>query len=350
MKSTQTLRLFLALALGSVAAGCTDQPADAGDDHGGGDVGGVIGDQEARPTDATGTYELQSKFDLATNAPGKAGEVVNLIIAMTDDPDDPTLWVLDQAISAMPSGVLKTALQSAKPYVAGFLNDRVLDLAPDFVSTAVQLAGDFGQMAKGFGLNERLEVTGAPGAYTSKLTVVGAHFKIDNVESDHAFADHGTPDVVADTVGLTLDDKGKLGIGEHQIAVSYGKILRMGVDAAIVPMLEPSAHNLGELLASKVNCALIGQLIASAVGLGGSSTYASACTAGLNKGAEYIYSKIASIDGTALAFGLAGTAKALDKDRDGRVDSLVTGAWAGNVSYGSTPAPLAGATFFGARK
>lgn len=354
MKSTKTVNLFLALALGSVAAGCADQPVDAGDgggDGGGGDGGGGGGgDEERPPTDAAGTYELQSKFDLAGSVPGKAGEVVNLIIAMTDDPDDPALWILDQAISAMPSGFLKSALQSAKPFVAGILNDSLLELAPDYVPIAVQLANDFGQMAKGFGLNEQLEVTGAPGAYTSKLTVVGAHFKIDNLESDHAFADHGAPEVVVDPVGVTLDTKSKLGIGEHQVAVSYGKILRMGLDAAIVPMLEPSAHSLNELLASKVNCALLGQLVAAAVGLGGSSTYSSACTAGLNKGADYVYSKIATVDGTALRFGLTGTARAIDKDRNGSVDSIVTGAWTGDISYGPIPAPLSGATFFGARK
>jgi hypothetical protein len=348
MKSTMHLCLFLALALGSAAAGCTtDQPVDAG--GGGGDDGGGA-EPEPPPLDAAGTYELQSKLDLATNAPGKAGEVVNLIIAMTDDPDDPTLWVLDQAIGAMSSGYLKSALQSAKPYVAGFLNDRLLDLAPDWVATAVQLAGDLGQMAKGFGLNERLEVIGARGAYTAKLAVVGAHFTIDSIESDHAFADHGAPDVSVGRVGLTLDDKGKLGIGEHQVPISYGKLLRMGLDAAIVPMLEPGAHNLNQLFASKVNCQLFGQLVAGVIGLGGASTYASACISGLDKGASYIYSKIASIDGTALKLGLSGTARAVDKDRNGSIDSLVTGAWTGTISYGSTAAPLAGATFFGARK
>jgi len=347
MKRTSNLSLFFALVLGTAITGCATDPADdAGD---GGDGGGDPGGDAARPLDAAGRYQLQSQLDLAASVPGTAGEVVNKIIEITDGPDDPTRWVLDQALAAMPSGYLKSALQSVEPYVAGYLNDRLLDVAPDFVPVSVQVARDFGQMAKGFGLNERLEVSGAPGAYTSKVALVGAHFTIGGVESDHAFADHGLAELAAEPVGVTLDT-GKLGLAEHRFALSYGQLLRLGLDAAIIPMLEPSAHNLNELFASKVNCPLIGQLIASYIGLGGASTFASACTAGLSRGASYIYGKIATIDGAALELTMSGTAKAFDKDRNGSVDTLATGAWTGTVSYGgSTPAPLASATWFGSR-
>ncbi len=350
MKRIGNHSMIFALVLGAAAAGCTAEPPDdeGGGDEGGGDPGDEVTEEE-RPLDAAGRYRLQSKFDIASNAPGTAGEVVNQIIEMTDDPDDPALWVIDQALAAMPSGWLKSTLQSAKPYVAGYINDRILDLAPDFVPVAVQLANDLGQMAKGFGVNQTLEVSGAPGAYTSKLTVVGAHFTIDGVESDHAFADHGAAEVVAEPASVTLA-AGKLGIGEHAFALSYGKVVRIGLDAAIVPMFEPGAHSLNELFAAKVSCPLIGQAIAAVTPYGSASDYASYCTAGLDRGADYIYGKLATIDGVALEFGVAGAARAIDGDKDRKVDALLTGAWTGTLRYGgSAPAPLADATFFGAR-
>lgn len=347
MKRIENLTLIFALAFGATAVGCAAEPTD---EQGGADDTGETDENgpAARPLDAAGTYQLQSKLDLAASVPGTAGTVVNKIIEITDDPDDPTLWILDQAIAAMPSGYLKSALQSAKPYVAGYLNDRLLDLAPDFVSVAVQLANDFGQMAKGFGLDETLEVSGAPGAFASKVTVVGARFTVDGAERDLLFADHGGADVAAGSADTTLE-AGKLGIGAHRFTLSYGQVLRMGLDAAIIPMFEPDATSLNELFAAKVNCPLIGQAIAAVIGFG-ASTYASACTSGLNRGADYIYSKIALLDGVALGLELTGTARALDTDGDRRVDTLNTGAWTGTVSFGDTPAPLTGATFFGARK
>lgn len=353
MNSIKNLSVFLALALGTVATGCASDPVDDdGDNDGGdngGDGGGGDGPGPGTQVDAVGTYRLQSKFDLAASAPGTVGDVVNTIIDITDDPEDPTLWIIDQALSVMPSGIIKSALESAKPYVAGYLNDRILDLAPDFVATAVELGDGLGQLAKNFGLNETLVVAGAPGAYAARLTLVGAHFKVDGVESDHAFADHGVAEVVIDPVGFTLEDRTKVAIGEHQFPISYGEVLRMGVDAVIVPMLEPGTNSLNELLAAKVNCALIGAAIDAVVFVGSAATYAGYCSDGLDAAADYIYSKIATIDGTALQFGMSGTAKALETTGDGHIDTIHTGAWTGTVSYGSTPAPLAAATFFGTR-
>lgn len=348
---TKNLSFALALALGAVATGCAADAWDDQDDSGGGGGGG---DDAPLPLDATGRFQMRSNFDLATTAPGKVGEVTRAIIDATDSPDDPTGWILDQIIAKLGSGTFKTVLQSSKPFIAGYLNDRLLDLAPDFVSTMVQVGNDFGQISKNFGLNETLDVSRAGADYTSSHTVLGAHFKIDNIESDHLFADFQIENITIPTVGVTLDQAGKLGIADHKVAVSYGKLLRVGLDGAIIPMIDPTAANLGELLQHKVNCLAVGtavrDAIASVIGYGGSaSTYQTACNAGLVAGANLIYSKLADIDGTALELGITGTAKALDKTGDGKVDSILTGAWSGNLSYAGTPAPLAGATFYGER-
>ncbi|MBL9013240.1 MAG: hypothetical protein JNL83_03635 [Myxococcales bacterium] len=350
MKTAKNLTVLLALAMGSVATGCAaDSPDDVGDDGGGGGGGGGGGDVTPTPTDATGTYSMRSTFDLATNAPGKVGEVVNTIIAATDGGDDPANWILEQVIAKLPSGTVKTLLNGARPFVAGYLNDRLLEFAPDFVGTMVQMGHDFGAMAKNFGVNEQLQVTGAPGAYSAQKTVVGAHFKIDQVESDVAFADFGGQNIVVQNVAVTLDQTGKLGLGEHKLALKYGQVLHMGVDAVLVPMLDPTASNLGQLLQNQVDCTAVGNLIASQIGGFGAGALTTACNAGLTAGANFIYSKIDSIDGSALEFTLTGTAKALDKNGDKKIDSIATGAWSGNLSYGGTPSALADAKFFGER-
>lgn len=349
MKTAKNLTVLLALAMGSVATGCAaDSPDDVGDDGGGGGGGGG-GDETPQPTDATGTYSMRSNFDLATNMPGKVGEVVNTIIAATDGGDDPANWILEQVIAKLPSGTVKTLLNGARPFVAGYLNDRLLEFAPDFVGTMVQLSRDFGAMAKNFGINEQLVVTGSPGAYMSSKTVLGAHFKIDNVESDLKFSDYNVSNVVVQNIGVTLDGTGRLGIADHKVALKYGQVLKMGVDGVLVPMLDPTASNLGQLFQNQVNCTAVGSMIASQIGGFGSGALTTACNAGLVAGAGFIYSKIDSIDGTALEFGLTGTAKALDKNGDKKIDSIATGQWAGSLSYGTTPSPLAAATFYGER-
>src|SRR6185369_4492146 len=118
------------------------------------------------------------------------GDVVNTIIAATDEPTDPTKWVVDQIIAKMPNGTLKNVISGIEPFVVGYLNDKVLQFAPDFVTTFKQVGDDFGQMAKKFGVNETLDVTKSGSDFMSVDTATGIHFKIDTIETDLAFADY----------------------------------------------------------------------------------------------------------------------------------------------------------------
>ncbi len=354
MKTTKNLAFILALALGAVATGCAADAPEEGGEGGGGGGGGGGSDDAPRPMDATGTYQVASTFDIATNAPGKVGEVTNAFIDMTDGAADPAEWIIEQIIAKTTNSTLKNILTTAKPFVAGYLNDRLLEIAPDFVDTIIQVGNDFGQMSKNFGLNEKLDVTGSANAYTATVSALGVHFKVDNVESDILFADHSIPDVSAANVALTLDATGKLDIGEHKLPLSYGKMLRLGLDEVIIPAVDPSASDLNTLLVHLVDCAAVDQAINDALvsqfGFGGGAgTWQTACTAGLAYGSQYVYGKIDAIDSSALEFGLTGVAKAVDKNNDSKVDTIQTGKWTGTLTYGSTPSPLAPATFIGTR-
>ncbi len=353
---------FLALgALGAAASGCAaDSPG--GDTGGGsGDTGGGGGDGSgsgsATPSlDATGKYTIQSTFDIASNVPGTAGTIVNDIIDATDSPDDPTHWVLQQIVNQLPNGTAKTLLDSAIPFVSGYLNDRVLQWAPDFVTTMVQVGNDFGDITKHFGLNETLEIVqaGSDAQYAATRTAFGAHFKIDNQTFDLAFADYQVANIVVPGIGTQLDATAKLSLADHKLPLPYGAIIHIGLDAAVIPMVDANAHNLNELLADQIDCATVGQDINDALvqnfGFGpGAGVMEAACTAGLNASANAIYAKLDAISSTALEFDLTGTAKAADTNHDYKVDALQTGKWEGTLSYAGTPAPLAPATFNGTR-
>jgi hypothetical protein len=348
------------LALGVAAAGCAADPvgtpgggSDNGSDNGSNNGGGSGSNQAL---DATGKYSMQSTFDIATNVPGTAGEIVNDIIDATDSPDDPTHWVLQQLVNAMPNGTVKTLLNGAIPFVSGYLNDRVLAWAPDFVTTMVQVGNDFGDITKHFGLNETLEITGGgvDGNYSGTRTALGAHFVVNTQAFDLKFSDYQIANVVVPGIGITMDATGKLAVATHKLPLPYGGIIHMGLDAAVIPMVDANAHNLGELFADKIDCQAVGQYINDAMvadlGFGpGASAMAAACTTGLTAGANAIYAKINAISATALEFDVDGTAKAADTNHDYKIDALQTGKWEGTMSYSGTPAPLAPATFTGAR-
>jgi hypothetical protein len=350
MQTTNRFALVLALVLGVTAMGCgASSPSSTGDDGGGSGSGGSGGGSgQPGPLDATGTYTMHSTFDLATNMPGTAGTVVNTIIAATDNSDDPTRWIVDQILAQLPDGTVKTALGVAKEFVVGYLNGKLLDLAPDFVTTMVQVGNDFGDIAKHFGLDETLAVTRSGNDYTAVHTVVGVHYKLDNQEGDYMLANYHLTNVVVGNVGVTMDQTGQMTIAAHAVPLAYGQLLRLGLDAAIIPQLDSTATSLNDLFAHQVDCTKVGNAIGDAIGFGATAATA-ACTAGLAAGANFVYSKIAAIDGSALQFSLNGTARGIDRNNDRKIDTIQTGAWSGTLAYGTTPTPLLPATFTGTR-
>jgi hypothetical protein len=338
MKTTISLSMLFAVTV----AGCT---SDTPDGDGGGDGGG---DEPAQPVPTTpeGRYAMQSQFDLATNVPGTAGTITGHVIDATDSPGDPTLFIVQKLTGALPDGAVKNAVVSATPYVAGYLNDKLLEVAPSFLTRMLKLANGFGQVTKDFGLVEVLEIDAAGGAVK---TVTGLRFEIDGIEHEFAFADHGIPQTRVDGLSVTLGKTGQLAIAAHTVPMKYGQVLRIAIDQALIPMIDPASANLGELLKGAVNCKKVGGYVYEKVGLGSASTFEAACITGLAAGATALYSALDNVDGAALEFDLVGAARGIDRNKDGTMDEIVTGTWSGDLSYAGTPAPLAAAKFHGAR-
>ncbi|MEZ4363418.1 MAG: hypothetical protein R3B48_24805 [Kofleriaceae bacterium] len=306
---------------------------------------------EPAPKTAEGTFTLHSKFDLATNLPGRVGTVVNVIISATDDSNDPVQYIYDRVVDGLADGAVKTALRGAGPLVTGYLNDRLLSIAPDFATKMLSLSARFGQIAKNFGTVSQLQITRSGAGYLSTHLTTGVEFKLDDqgnpLELQFPFADYGLGDIRVDNLAVALEDSGKLTIDAHAISVSMGQVLRIGVDDMILPLLDDEATNLGELFHNLVDCHKVGLAVYDALRLGSAGAFEAACTKGLTAGATFIYQKIAEIDGNALELNISGVAKAIDRNRDGKMDDLQRGAWTGTVTYATSPAPLGAGTFTG---
>jgi hypothetical protein len=334
------------LALGATAAGCASTAPVDDDDDGGGDGSGDGSGSETIPLTAEGTYALTSDFDIATNMPGTAGDVINAFIAATDGADDPTHWILEQLVAQLPDGSFKNTVQGAIPFVSGYLNDRLLEVAPGFVTTLVDMGDKFGQVARHFGTVETLAV-GANGEAVH--TINGVHFKVDELELTYLFKDYNMQDVTVAGVLVSLEKTGRLTVADHKVPLSYGKVLRIAIDEMIIPIINPSAVTIEDVLKDVVNCEAVGRYTYEALGIGSASTFETACLGGLKAGSNAIYTQIAKIDDAALEFGINGIAKGIDKNKDGKMDQIQTGAWAGTLAYGGSDAPLGSATFFGTR-
>lgn len=346
MKTIASLGCVVALAL----AGCADHSV-AGDDDGGGDGSGSQEETPPEPQmDAQGTYRLQSTFDIATNMPGTAGSVLNGLIAATDDPDDPMSWLLDQMLAQMDDGTLKDILVGAKPLVAGYLNDRLHDLAPGLVDTIVDVGHRMADLTKHFGLREKLEVKSVDQTYLAHVTADGVHWDVDGTAVDLGFIDNNIDEVTADGVFISYEKTdSRLHIGEHTLQLPYGKLVRLALDNVVVPEIDPTAHSLVELLDHQVNCAGVGAAVVDYLGFGSATFFATVCHSGLQYAANLAYDQIAA-QNAVLDMHLMGSSRATDTNNDYKLDKLSFGTWTGSLTYEATDATLAQpATYLGAR-
>jgi hypothetical protein len=351
-KTMKFIHAGFAFALCTFALGCSNdasasQPTDVGD--------GIGSDADGEPPlSADGRYLVRSRFDLARHLPGNVGIVVDVILSATDDANDPVGYIYDRVVDGMSDGIIKSALRAAGPLVTGYLNDRILEVAPDFVPRMVVLGHRFGQLARTLGTISELRIASSSWGTFSTHIVNGVEFTLSDsgvlLERQFRFVDHGIADIRADHVVTTLDPSGELSIDPHIIAVSFGQLMKIGLDEMIIPLLDREAHNLNELLRSLVDCHQVGLAVFTALHLGTVATFESACSRGLDAGADFIYDKIADIDSSALQLELSGFATAVDRNRDGATDDLEPGIWTGTVRYATTPVPLGTATFTGRRQ
>ena len=291
------------------------------------------------PTSAVGVFALTSAFDL--HVPAAAAPALATLLAATDGPDDPSRYLIDRMIDELPDGSVKTVAMAAAPYVAAYVNARLTDLAPRFVDGIEQLGIGLARIATHLGTVERLEIA-ADG--TAVRTITGVRFEVGNAVTVVPLAVAGMSDLAAG-VRVTLDAAGHLGISEHQHALPYGALLRLGLDRAVVPGVEPTAGDLAGALGALLDCDRLGGVIASRVGIGSSTLYGAACRATMTALASEVDAQLAAIDRAPLGIEVAGSAVGFDGNSDGAMDEINDGRWTGAVVSGDDREPIDAASF-----
>jgi hypothetical protein len=142
---------------------------------------------------------------------------------------------------------------------------------------------------------------------------------------------------------------GHLDLADHSLPLPYGKLMRIGLDVAVIPAIDPTATGLADLLDNVVDCQGVGAAVAGQVPVGNAAFWKSVCLAGLTYAANKIYDQILSAD-SLLDLHRTGSARAADSNNDYKLDKLTFGEWSGTADYDGAAAPIAPpATFSGER-
>jgi hypothetical protein len=291
------------------------------------------------PTSPVGVFAVTSTLDF--HVPDAAAPALQTLLAATDGPDDPARFVVDRLVALLPDGSVKTIADAAAPFVAAYVNARLSDLAPRLVTGLDGLATGLARIATHLGTVETLRID-AGGAGVRMIT--GVRFEVGNAVTVVPLAAAGLTDLVAG-VRVTLDASGQVAISEHEHALPYGAILRLGLDRAVAPSVAPTAGDLAGALGALLDCDQLGIVIANRVGLGSATLYGAACRAAMTALAAEVDAQLAAIDRVPLGIEVAGTAMGYDGNGDGVMDELDAGRWTGSVFTSSDREPIDAASF-----
>jgi hypothetical protein len=314
-----SIRLACCIA---VIAACASSPNAAPVD-----AGGV-------PRSVAGIFRVTSTYELS-QIPANARLLLDELAAATDDPDDPGRFLVEQLVAAIPDTQLREIAQELEPVVAAAVQGELSAIAPKLAPGIVAIARGFERDARVISTRElwRIQLGGAV-----DRVVTGVSF--DGV--DVAFAEAGMADPLA-AARVDLERGGGLAVGEHQMSLPYGAILRLALDRAVVPQAVPGAGNLAQALAALVDCERLGTRVQTAIGFGPAAVYSAACHIALTEAADRFYARLGAIGPSPV--DTTGTARGYDRDGDGEMDEIGAGLWSGTVDG----APIGVATFSGTK-
>jgi hypothetical protein len=282
--------------------------------------------------DATGAFQLESEFDIADGIPGPVGAVINAVLDMTDDPNDPATWVIDQLLTQINNDTITNAIAGLRPGLDVILHDALVRNTPEFVEKIINVGDDLEQVARHFGSLSTFTVGRDP-----DLGLVASHgfdafrFSVEGVDHEYTMSELELEDSKTQGIKVSLRGTSKLGIAEHQLPVHYGHMIAFVLDHAIIPAIDPSAHNLGELLPKIIDCAAVGQVLSTQIGVGPPVLYEIACNTGLAVGGALIEKQLESVEAQA-QLTIAGDAKPKDGG-DGKIHRLDFGQWEGQLAF-----------------
>jgi hypothetical protein len=298
---------------------------------------------DAVPTSPAGRFTVTSTFDVPV--PAIAVPVIAALTAATDGPDDPSRYLVDRMIATLPDGTVKTIAAGVAPYVAAYLNARLATVAPRFATGIDAIAAGLDRTATHLGTTETLEIDAGGAAIR---TITGVRFELGTAVTSVRLADAGLGDLAVAT-HVALDATGRLAIADHAHALPYGALLRLGLARAVIPGVEPTAHDLAGALATLLDCDQLGAVVADRVGLGTAALYATACRTAMTVIASEIDAKLAAFDDTPIVLEVAGVATGVDRDGDGTMDELRTGRWSGSLHAVGDGDPISAASFAGVK-
>ncbi len=284
--------------------------------------------------DVEGTYAVESTLDVLKDVDALQ-DIVSDLEDMRDGEYDPASWLIDKALEELPLPGLEPVLALLRPTLDHSLNEVILALTPDILERLGALGADIGQSVKHFSMQSSLFISESEGALSAYHAVQAIRAWVQGQEQRLTVEALGFEGIQAGSIKVTLGEENAIVIGEHELTVPLGGLLLALLDRALIPVLDPEAHDLRTLLSNLLPCADLATGIEEAFPEISMDQFTQICRMGIVTASKYLEGKLGEVSEPVPSFQLAGKAQALDEDGDAQVDRLTGGHWRTMLTLGT---------------
>ncbi len=288
------------------------------------------------PLDPNGTYHIESRLNFISGLEeGTAKDVVDDIIAFVREPAE---FIVDFLLEQCQFGDF-----SCEDHIPDFgrevlvaaLEAAINEYAPDLVNEFLEHGQNLSDLLEDFGLTSTLTVTGNGDTRDAEHVLTGVVLDYGEHTFSATFDQLNVDNIESSSLELTLPEFGNsISIEEHSMPFTYGAMLRIALERAVIPQIDDDANDIEQFLSNLIDCeslaeGLLGEdandtLVAGLTGL---------CNAAVGFAADEVGDLIDGLDGGGLELVISGEAEAVSPGGSDSADVLRNGRWSGTIEY-----------------
>ena len=280
----------------------------------------------AAPLRLDGSYAVENTFDVLKGLTAVQDLVADLE-DMGDGEHDPATWLIDKAMEDLDLPGMTLLLALLRPTLDDALNEVILALTPDILERLGSLTVDVSQTVKSFSMQSSLYISETDDTLSAYHSVQSIRARVEGQDTTLTLADLGFDEIQAGSIAVTLGEGNAIALAEHQLSVPLGAMLKALLERALIPALDPQAHDLKALLEKLLPCQDLAAGIEQIFPELTADQFVQICRIGIVVASKYLESTLTSIDEPGPTLRLQGAAQAIDADGDAQADRLTEGRW-----------------------
>jgi len=303
----------------------------------------------------SGTYDMVSRFDFTGAIPGQAGEIVDMVVKLVEDPGDIIIDLIKELVASYIGSLATEAVFGLfEDMLSDIISDWLLNNSPDFIQDLFFVGQDLIQIVHHVELTSELKLSKMSGDFyfqgSQSWQGINLYWKLNcNPESPDydecgkypfSLQDLQNTDVPIDLIegqftGM-IANYDQLIIDKHIIELNYGKLILFAINEMLLPAVS-EFNSIEALLYSVIDCPSIAEAFDNAI-LEGLGIDEDDLVGFCNQAVGMLIDPIEEvINGLALDSKLRihGKCTMLDEDDDLFVDKLLDGLWWGHIEIQS---------------